>query len=110
MFGFQILLFFGPAVPAAAWGPGLVGLFPVLEGCRYVLEQRQGAPVSSFARSTGCLVMGSGELCVLCAWIRALKNHPQIIAISSSPCGKARSEPEKPLLLAVMIHKTEIST
>lgn len=58
----------------------------------------------------GCVVMVSGELRVCCAWMRALKNHQQIIAISSLPCGKARSKPEKPLLLAVTMHKIEIST
>jgi len=66
--------------------------------------------LAAFGRSAGCLVMGSGRLPAWCAWMRALRNHQQIMAISSSPCGEARSEPEKPLPLAVMIHKTESST
>lgn len=113
-FGLEIRFCFKPSLPTAP-GPWLGSSASLCwaEAGRWWGERWSGDNellLAAPGKFMGCVVMVSGELCARCAWMRALKNHQQIIAISPSPCGKVRSKPEKPPLLAVMIHKIEIST
>lgn len=112
-FGLEIGFHFKPSLPTVP-GPWLGSIASLCwaEAGRWWGERSGDSELLLAApgKFMGCVVMVSGELCVRCAWMRALKNHQQIIAISPSPCGKVRFEPEKPPLLAIMIHKIEIST
>lgn len=114
LFGFECYLSQAevcPQPPGNWLGSGSV----VLGSSRYVVkwglvEQKQGAPVGSSWEGPGLPGAGLRELRVCCAWMRALKNQQQIIAVSSWPCGEARAEAAKPPLPAATMHGAAIST